>query len=439
MRRCGQTYLTRNISLAPLPLAAFAVGLFTAGSRTICAHSLEGMDTQVVIEENRVAVRARLTAEDALAASPGVDLDGDGSLTEFEFGLAEAEMAAALAARFSLKADGEKLEPVQASIRIATRTSRGLPGQGLSMIPHELELALVYEPRPGGRRWDKLLLDPNFFKSSAESPRGSYKNLVTIADQGNQIVLACTGKETYEAEIQHSRTETQASTPAPSYTNAHSRVEQTTGGAPAPPAPKGSSIFRLMRFFLWEGILHILLGWDHITFVIGLVLLADRLSKLVQVITAFTIAHSVTLILTALDVITLRRPEIVESIIALSIAYVGLENLWRMDRGARWRWAVAFGFGLVHGMGFASALKQNLGGDMPSSTGLVAACLLVFNLGVEVGQLCIIALLFPALQVLRRRSPGLARPALITASSAVLLLGLFWFVDRAVLPGFHLW
>jgi hydrogenase/urease accessory protein HupE len=180
------------------------------------------------------------------------------------------------------------------------------------------------------------------------------------------------------------------------------------------------------------GIEHILTGYDHIAFLLALLVASRRLRSLVGVVTAFTAAHSVTLALAALGLVRVP-PGLVELAIALSIAYVATENLLFRRPGTRW--AEAFGFGLVHGLGFAGFLADSLIYEPLKVTALVG-----FNLGVEAGQLAIVTVLALALRAMPgdRRVPGEAQPgwlaprwARITASGAVALLGLFWFGRRA--------
>lgn len=169
------------------------------------------------------------------------------------------------------------------------------------------------------------------------------------------------------------------------------------------------------------GIEHIFLGYDHILFLLALVLVGGRLRDLVKIVTAFTIAHSITLILAALELVRLP-PRLIECGVALTIVYVAVENFWVKDSDRRW--LLTFAFGLVHGFGFANVLRD-LG--LPSR-GLVSS-LLAFNVGVEIGQICIVALFFPLTLWLARQS--FRRAAVLTGSSLILLAGLGWFIERA--------
>jgi len=176
--------------------------------------------------------------------------------------------------------------------------------------------------------------------------------------------------------------------------------------------------------FVLLGIHHILSGYDHLLFVIGLLLPGGGLLSLAKIITAFTIAHSVTLSLAVLQVVTLPD-RLIEAVIALSIAYVAAENILGKPAVSR-RWLVSFCFGLVHGFGFSSALRE-LG--LPAH-GLLLS-LLGFNVGVEVGQALVVALCLPLLFLIRRTR--WAHPAVVTSSVAILVVGLVLFLERAFL------
>lgn len=177
------------------------------------------------------------------------------------------------------------------------------------------------------------------------------------------------------------------------------------------------------RAYLWLGIEHIFRGYDHIAFLLAL-FFVRRFVALVKIVTAFTIAHTITLALAALGVVALPS-RLVESVIALSIVYVAAENLWQRDderRGAH-RWRITFAFGLVHGFGFAAVLRE-LG--LPAEG--LARSLLAFNLGVELGQLAIAAGCWPLLAWIARR-PWAARVRVVV-SGVLLAFGLAWCVER---------
>jgi len=182
-----------------------------------------------------------------------------------------------------------------------------------------------------------------------------------------------------------------------------------------------------VEFLRW-GAHHIFVGYDHIAFLMALVVGARRLREMVKVVTAFTAAHSLTLLLSALDVVRLN-PSLTESLIAASIVYVGAENYF-LDDG-RHRWLLAFAFGLVHGLGFSSALRERL-----AEAAGIAVPVLSFNLGVELGQLAILGATYPVLLWLRRGADDRTRERrqrriVYIGSLPIVLLGLGWLIERA--------
>lgn len=182
--------------------------------------------------------------------------------------------------------------------------------------------------------------------------------------------------------------------------------------------------------YLQIGVEHILFGWDHLLFVAGLVLLV-RQRQLIATATAFTLAHSITLSLAALAGVQLPGTP-VEIVIALSIALIGLEAIRRMrgDEGlsARFPWAIAFGFGLIHGFGFAGALAEI---GLPKGIEVVA--LLLFNLGVELGQVVVIGALLLIGWLVNRIKPGQLSILRYASAYAVGTAGTYWAIERATL------
>lgn len=175
-------------------------------------------------------------------------------------------------------------------------------------------------------------------------------------------------------------------------------------------------------FFLL-GVEHIATGYDHLLFVLALVLCGGSLLQLLKIVTAFTLAHSVTLGAAAFDLVTLPSA-LVEAVIALSIAYVAFENLYPRFAISR-RWTISFAFGLVHGFGFSSVLKEI---GLPKGSELLA--LLNFNLGVEAGQVVAVAVVVPLLVWLRRQTWG--ERVIRWTSMGILAIGLVLFTERVV-------
>lgn len=179
--------------------------------------------------------------------------------------------------------------------------------------------------------------------------------------------------------------------------------------------------------FFFMGVEHILTGYDHLIFLFGLLIAMSQFRATVWVITCFTLAHSATLALAAFNVV--RVPDrIVEPLIAVTIIYVGAENLLRLDNVAG-RWRLTLIFGLVHGLGFATHLKEKFAGMMGEK---IVVPLASFNLGVELGQMAVAALIFPLIWWLRRE-PTLVRRLVPACSALVVLAGAWWLVQRTLL------
>jgi hydrogenase/urease accessory protein HupE len=186
--------------------------------------------------------------------------------------------------------------------------------------------------------------------------------------------------------------------------------------------------------YVLHGIEHILFGFDHLLFVFALILIVRSTRTLLWTVTAFTLAHSITLSLATLGVVHVPGPP-VEAMIVLSIVLLACEIV-RLQRGqvsltSRWPWIVAFTFGLLHGFGFASALA-----DIGLPQGDIPLALLSFNVGVEIGQLIFIGCVVGVLACARRIKfpPAVERRALPAASYAIGGVAAFWFIDR--LAGF---
>jgi len=210
------------------------------------------------------------------------------------------------------------------------------------------------------------------------------------------------------------------------------QTSRLTAETPAATILAQASAAQVLRDYFVIGAEHILVGWDHLLFVIALVLLVRKPWAVVKAATAFTLAHSITLVATTLGYAGLpSRP--VEALIALSIVFLAVEValvLREPDRQTftrRFPWLVAFGFGLFHGFGFAGALS-----DIGLPQGEVATALLAFNLGVEAGQLLVIAGLAALLALLVRTAPNAEGATIRLATYAIGATGSFWLIERVI-------
>ena len=184
----------------------------------------------------------------------------------------------------------------------------------------------------------------------------------------------------------------------------------------------------VVRRFLPAGIAHIVIGPDHLLFLVGLLLLGGTLRQLAVLVTSFTVAHSITMSLAALNVIS-PPARLIEPAIALSIVYVGADNLLIRD-GRDVRALIAGAFGLIHGFGYANVLREM---DLPARA--LKWALLSINVGVEIGQLLVVAVVAAALAALRARNEAAGQRFAFAGSIVVMAAGAFWFVQRVFFPG----
>lgn len=191
-----------------------------------------------------------------------------------------------------------------------------------------------------------------------------------------------------------------------------------------------SGFYNMTSTYFILGVEHILEGYDHLLFVLALVLLVANLRTLIWTITAFTVAHTITLILASLDKIHLSSSA-VEAIIALSIVFVAAEVIYAM-RGRKhlstqYPWLIAFAFGLIHGLGFAGALKEI---GLPQTE--IVPSLIFFNVGVEVGQLLFIFVILTAVWIFKRFVSQNVYGIKLFVAYGIGIVAIFWFLQRVL-------
>jgi hydrogenase/urease accessory protein HupE len=231
--------------------------------------------------------------------------------------------------------------------------------------------------------------------------------LIDVDPSAKQVVLLGLDTNATQALLDASQTEVKISTPPPPLLDVTLR-------------------------YVYAGVEHIFLGYDHVAFLIAIVLWARRLWPVVKIVTAFTVAHSITLSLAVLKIVAIPS-SIVEPAIAVSIVYVAIENFFSHNIERRWRDTLAFG--LVHGFGFASALQEF---GLPR--GAVGLALATFNVGVEIGQMAIVSLVIPLLIGVDRLTarmrgvpPDRTEGLVYAISGIIACLGCYWFLDRTIL------
>ncbi len=305
---------------------------------------------------------------------PGADRDGDRTLDELELSGARAELSERVVSRIVVRGDG-------AACPGALDGVASSDGDGVSL------------------------------RATFECPRrprrlGLVAAFVDALPEGHRHLATLEGGGTLTDAVLH----------AGSLGISHD-VGPGADGPSEAPASASPGFFELMKL----GIEHIVTGYDHLAFLLGLVLMGGRWRALLWVVTAFTLAHSITLGAAALGVLS-PSPRVIEPLIAASIVYVGVENFFVRDAERRWR--ITLPFGLIHGFGFAGALAE-----VRLSPARAPLALLAFTLGVEVGQLAVLAPVLPLVMWLRRRG-WFETWGVRAVSAAIVVAGLAWLVAR---------
>ena len=194
--------------------------------------------------------------------------------------------------------------------------------------------------------------------------------------------------------------------------------------------PKEPSKWEVIRLYILLGVEHILIGIDHLLFVLGLLLLVKGIKPLIQTITAFTLAHSITLGIATFDLMTVPQAP-VEAVIALSIVFLAREYIGvkegKESLTAKFPWIVAFTFGLLHGFGFAGALS-----DIGFPQKEVPLALFTFNIGVELGQLIFIGIVLALSKIIQKINLSLPKWSWRILPYAMGIVAAFWLVERVV-------
>ncbi len=382
--------------LALLSLAPLLAALLLLGARPPHPDSLSSSVVRVIGSEVHLTMRCQVLS--LMEVVPGLDADGDGEVSEAEALLSRDAILTYIAEHYLM----------------FVGTDRDLEG-GRPLVPE----ALGVRPLPAGtedaRGYRKGAVDVEFVFRAGEPIRDLMIESTLFEDTSPGHIDLCTLQWDGGSSA--------------SFTLDDNSPRHRSD-------PEGRGAFAA---FAALGFHHIMGGWDHLAFVIVLVLGARNLRSVLGVVTAFTAAHSITLVLSALGVVDLSAYSgFVEALIALSIAYVAADVLLAGEK-TRARWGEAFGFGLVHGLGFASFLRESLVTETARGMALFA-----FNVGVELGQIPVALVCAGLLGVLRRAgpdasatgadaaaAPGLApRWARRWGAAAIAVFGLSIFVTR---------
>jgi len=364
-------------------LARIALLLFALSG---AVHAHKPSDAYLTIERDGRSVHARWdVALRDLDAAIGLDGNGDGDITWGELRAREQEIARYALSRLDVRSGGESC-PLRATRQLVDRHTDG-----------------AYA----------VLMIEGACSVDAPTLNVSYSLLFDVDPQHRGLVRFIEGSKEHSIIL------------------SADRPQQTVGG-------DTGGAWRQWVTYAREGVWHIWLGFDHILFLLSLLLPAVLVRRdsawhaagsfrqafvdVAKVVTAFTVAHSITLTLAALEVIALPSRWI-ESAIALSVVLAALNNVRPVVREARW--IAAFAFGLVHGFGFAGALQ-----DLGLPRGALALSLFGFNVGVEAGQLALVAVFLPLAYALRNTAIY-RRVGLVAGSTAIAAVAAVWLVERA--------
>src|SRR5215831_10182147 len=352
------------------PAVCLLLVLAPLAATSAFAHDPGLSAAEVRLDGNKAVARLTFARDDIATIAP-MDADRDGRITQPEFEAVEGSLKSLARESFALSVAGEEASP--ATVAVGLDESRAVHFDLEFLLPPGSKLTLR-----------SLLID--------KLPRGHRQFLALRDAKGNTL-----GQRMLDAA--NNSFECDLAALSISRTRPH-----TFWG------------------FLPLGVEHILLGFDHLAFLFALLIAGGTLREAAKIITSFTVAHSITLALATLEVVAIPAG-VVEPLIAASIIYVGLENVWR--REIKRRWMLTFAFGLVHGFGFASALK-----DLGVGAGVKAvAPLLSFNLGVEIGQIAVAAIVLPLIWKLRQW-PRFVISYVPACSILVALAGGYWLWNR---------
>ena len=371
----GQAQLSRLAGNHIAQAAILAVLLSLIPIQEMSAHD-PGLSSLTIRQcTNCLEAKLTLAVKDAVQAAE-LDENHDGTVSQVEFGRGQSKIEAAVAKQVIITAAGKLIDrkSVHSHLDENNNVEITLNFDGIGVSSLDIQSKIIASLPLGHRQYLQI-----------QNSRGE-----PIFDR---LLSAAADRATVEMP------------------DAHSSI----------------AVFEAARSFanfVSLGVKHILTGYDHLLFLFGLLLVAHGFVSSLGIITSFTIAHSITLAVATLQLVQIPN-RIVEPLIAASIIFVGIENLLRGDI-PKARRMVPFGFGLIHGFGFASALRE---AGIASGTGGIVLPLFSFNLGVELGQIIVAAFALPIIWKLREKPMFIARWA-PACSAAVVLLGSFWFVQR---------
>ncbi len=409
----------RRPGRACVPFFALVAAWLPAAAREVAAHNPDTSYARLAIERDRTTTTLTFDVTSLVRLAPSLDADADHRLTPAELTAAMPRIVDALRRSISFEVDAAATDlgdlqtvawPPDAGAFIAEKDYHA--PTSLVALPFVKRLS-----RPPAAVWIRF----DWFRMLGER----HTVLGAIAHEGrDEEVLFTPFEPDYFYETKYVAEPTNsASSPTRRIVVDLPTAESSAGGDEAEPRRRSAdeTVWSRLRLFFRFGVEHILIGYDHLLFLAALVVVSPW-RDLVKIVTSFTVAHSLTLALATLGWVDLPS-NLVEAAIAATIVYTALEN-FRIDDAAG-RWKLTFLFGLIHGFGFAGVLRELA---LPSD-GFVRA-LLAFNLGVEAGQLSVVAVAAVPAALLARSRFGLTGRKI--ASAAIAVCGACWFLDRTL-------
>lgn len=379
---------------------------------SVSAHPLSVSYTSINVNDKDTTLTFSLDVLSIIEQVKGIDADGDYKITADELKAKESTVSHFFEDSLLFELDSKTIEASYVGSAFEKKADKDVITFTFTMPHLEPGQSLKYEDDlySGDENTNYAdFVSMHFYDQSSESVlRGKDRSFTLLVtenqDQQQQDGSAATQSQSPTSTQPSSDNSSASADAAPQ----HEQVTVTTS--------QPSSFVTFFKL----GMNHILTGYDHLLFLLALLLSRQTWKQYAGVITAFTVAHSITLTLATLGLIHLPS-RWVESVIALSICYVALENIFR--KKIRYRWPITFLFGLVHGVGFADIL---MGMDLPKSK--MAVSLISFNLGIETIQLILMALVVPLLKLMQNR---VHYPTAIKfASAAVCVMGGIWLIER---------
>ncbi|MGM0558805.1 MAG: HupE/UreJ family protein [Myxococcota bacterium] len=354
-----------------------------AWSSTATAHqtALSTMKVDVEPADKRVDVRLTMEPTD-LTDHLEIDPDGDGFLNQDELAEVKPRLGEYIAPRLQAFNE-ERACPVVTAEFVDT-----------GRLEPTMTFRKVFECEEPLR---KLGLSNTVL---VESPGGYTHYAKIVIGQDVHTTVFNAGSSSYEFEVEP--------------------VDEVSA---EPARAEAQSFWDVAPKFTWQGILHIVLGLDHVLFVLCLLLAAREIKRLIAVVTTFTVAHSITLALSTLEIVVVPAA-IVEPLIALSIAWAAVEIILGREPGD-YLYALTFAFGLLHGFGFSYVLREV---GLPADA--LTSALFTFNVGVELGQIAIVALAYPVMKWAEDRDWG--GMAFRVVGGGILAISVYWLVERVI-------